>query len=144
MGFRFRKSINLGGGVKLNVSKKSVGLSAGVKGARVSVNSNGRKTTTVGLGNTGLSYTKSSNIINNNKVKGYKEIREVNTKTYSEKDIKRLKLNYKVYKISGIIFICLGLLLAIPASIFGILVALVGVGLIALSKGFKDILNNLS
>ena len=48
MGFRFRKSVKIAPGVRLNIGKKSVGISAGVKGARVSVNSSGRKTTTVG------------------------------------------------------------------------------------------------
>lgn len=62
MGFRFRKSVKIAPGVRLNVGKKSVGISAGVKGARVSVNSNGRKTTTVGLPGTGLSYSKSEKI----------------------------------------------------------------------------------
>ena len=31
MGLRFRKSINLGGGLKLNFNKKSAGLSFGTK-----------------------------------------------------------------------------------------------------------------
>lgn len=57
MGLNFRKSVNLGNGVKLNVGKKSVGVSAGVKGARVSVNSSGRKTATFSLPGTGLSYS---------------------------------------------------------------------------------------
>lgn len=43
MGFRFRKSVKIAPGVRLNIGKKSVGISAGVKGARVSVNSSGRK-----------------------------------------------------------------------------------------------------
>ncbi|MCC0662535.1 MULTISPECIES: DUF4236 domain-containing protein [unclassified Clostridioides] len=60
MGFNFRKSINLGGGVKLNLGKKSVGISAGVKGARVSVNSKGRKSATLSIPGTGISYTKTS------------------------------------------------------------------------------------
>ena len=34
MGWQFRKSINLGKGFKLNISKSGVGLSGGVKGAR--------------------------------------------------------------------------------------------------------------
>lgn len=34
MGFRLRKSINLFPGLKLNLSKKGLGLSAGVKGLR--------------------------------------------------------------------------------------------------------------
>lgn len=57
MGLNFRKSINLGKGFKLNIGKKSVGISGGVKGARVSVNSSGRKTATFSIPGTGLSYT---------------------------------------------------------------------------------------
>ena len=60
MGFNFRKSINLGGGLKLNLGNKSVGISAGVKGARVSVNSKGRKSATLSIPGTGISYTKTS------------------------------------------------------------------------------------
>lgn len=59
MGLNFRKSVNLGNGVKLNLGKESVGVSAGVKGARVSVNSKGRKTATVGIPGSGVYYTKS-------------------------------------------------------------------------------------
>lgn len=62
MGFRFRKSVKIAPGVRLNIGKKSVGISAGVKGARVSVNSKGRVTKTVGLPGTGLSYTKTGKI----------------------------------------------------------------------------------
>lgn len=62
MSLRFRKSIGLGHGVKLNIGKKGVGISAGVKGARVSINSNGRKTTSVGIPGTGMSYVKSEKI----------------------------------------------------------------------------------
>ncbi|WP_260483819.1 DUF4236 domain-containing protein [Listeria farberi] len=35
MGIRLRKSINLGGGFRVNVSKSGIGYSWGVKGARV-------------------------------------------------------------------------------------------------------------
>jgi hypothetical protein len=62
MGFRFRKSFKIAPGVRVNVGKKSIGISAGVKGARVSVNSSGRKTTTVGLPGTSLSYSKTEKI----------------------------------------------------------------------------------
>ncbi len=62
MGLRFRKSFKIAPGVRVNVSKKSVGISAGVKGARVSVNSSGRTTKTVSLPGTGLSYTKTGKI----------------------------------------------------------------------------------
>lgn len=62
MEFRFRKSFKIAPGVRVNVGKKSIGISAGVKGARVSVNSSGRKTTTVGIPGTGLSYQKTEKI----------------------------------------------------------------------------------
>ena len=58
MGFRFRKSFKLAPGVRLNLSKKSMGLSFGGKGARLSVNSSGRKTASVGVPGTGVSYSK--------------------------------------------------------------------------------------
>lgn len=59
MSIRFRKSINLGGGLKLNFNKKSAGLSFGTKGARFSMNSDGRKTTSIGIPGTGIYWTKS-------------------------------------------------------------------------------------
>ena len=54
MGIRFRKSVRLGKGVRFNVSSRSVGMSFGVRGARYSVNSSGRRTTSVGIPGTGL------------------------------------------------------------------------------------------
>lgn len=60
MGLRFRKSIKLAKGVNLNIGKKSVGLSVGGKGARYSINSSGRRTTTVGIPGSGLSYSHTS------------------------------------------------------------------------------------
>lgn len=60
MGLRFRKSFKILPGVKLNLGKKSAGVSAGTTGAHYSVNSSGRKTSTVGIPGTGLSYSKSS------------------------------------------------------------------------------------
>lgn len=66
MGFRFRKSINLGPGMKINFNKRSVGVSFGKKGMRYSVNSNGRSTASVGIPGTGLYYTKTNNSHSNN------------------------------------------------------------------------------
>lgn len=62
MATRFRKSIKVAPGVRLNVSKKSVGLSAGTKGAHISVNSSGRVTKSVGIPGTGVSHVSSSTI----------------------------------------------------------------------------------
>ena len=61
MGFRFRKSVKIAPGVRMNFGKKGVGMSFGTKGARVSVNSSGRSRATVGIPGTGLSYSTSLN-----------------------------------------------------------------------------------
>lgn len=54
--FRLAKSVKLGKGVRLNLSKTGIGISAGVPGARYSVHSSGRRTTSVGVPGTGVSY----------------------------------------------------------------------------------------
>lgn len=54
----YRKSKNIGGGVRLNTGKKSIGLSAGVKGARVSINSKGRMGLSLGIPGTNFRYRK--------------------------------------------------------------------------------------
>lgn len=56
MGVRFRKSVNLGGGFKINISKSGVGYSWGTKGFRVTKKSTGGTRTTASIYGTGLSY----------------------------------------------------------------------------------------
>ncbi|HBM3505139.1 TPA: DUF4236 domain-containing protein, partial [Listeria monocytogenes] len=56
MGIRLRKSINLGGGFRVNVSKSGVGYSWGVKGARITKKANGNTRTTFSIPGTGISY----------------------------------------------------------------------------------------
>ena len=56
MGMRFRKSFKIAPGVKFNVNKKSVGMTFGGKGVHYTVNSSGRRTTSVGVPGTGLYY----------------------------------------------------------------------------------------
>lgn len=60
MGLRYRKSIKIAPGVRLNINKKSASISVGGKGLRYTVNSNGRKTKTVGIPGTGISYSETS------------------------------------------------------------------------------------
>jgi len=56
MGFRFRKSINFGGGFRINLSKSGVGYSWGMKGMRWTKMANGRNRSTYSIPNTGLAY----------------------------------------------------------------------------------------
>lgn len=60
MGFRLYKSVKLGKGVRLNLSKTGVGISAGVGGVRQSIHSSGRSVRTVGLPGSGMYYRKDS------------------------------------------------------------------------------------
>jgi tetratricopeptide (TPR) repeat protein len=59
LGFRMRKSLKIAPGVRLNVSPRSIGMSAGTAGARMSVNSSGRVTRTLGIPGTGIFHTSS-------------------------------------------------------------------------------------
>lgn len=56
MGFRFQKRIKVLPGITLNLSKKGVSTSVGVKGARATVG-HGQTRITAGLPGTGLSHT---------------------------------------------------------------------------------------
>jgi len=56
MGFRFRKSIKLFPGVKLNLSKSGISTSIGVPGATINIGKRGARGT-VGIPGTGVSYS---------------------------------------------------------------------------------------
>lgn len=56
MSLRFRRSVQIAPGVKLNLTKTGLGLTAGVRGAHYSVNTSGRVTRSVGIPGTGLYY----------------------------------------------------------------------------------------
>ena len=58
MGFRFRKSINLGKGFRINLSKSGIGYSVGGKGFRLTKKANGGYRETYSLHGTGLSWIK--------------------------------------------------------------------------------------
>lgn len=60
MGFRYRKSINLGGGFRINLSKSGIGYSWGVKGYRVTRTAKGATRHTMSIPGTGISYVQES------------------------------------------------------------------------------------
>jgi hypothetical protein len=60
MGLRFRKSFKIAPGIRMNVGKKGVGVSFGGPGLRYTIHSSGRKTSTVGIPGSGLSYSTTS------------------------------------------------------------------------------------
>ena len=60
MGIRFRKSIKIAPGIKMNINKNSTSFTAGGKGIHYTVNSKGKTTKSVGIPGTGISYTETS------------------------------------------------------------------------------------
>lgn len=60
MGLRFRKSVKIAPGVKVNLNKKSTSVTFGGKGVHRTISSTGKKTTSVGLPGSGAYYTSSS------------------------------------------------------------------------------------
>ena len=60
MGVRYRKSIKIAPGVRVNLGKKSASVSVGGKGYRKTFSTTGRTTTSVGIPGSGLSYTTTS------------------------------------------------------------------------------------
>ena len=65
MGLRYRKSINLGGGFRINLSKSGIGYSWGVKGYRVTKTAKGTIRTTASIPGTGISYVHETGNANN-------------------------------------------------------------------------------
>ena len=60
MGLRFRRTLKIAPGLRLNFNKNSVGLSIGPRGAKYTINSSGRRTASVGIPGSGLYYTEST------------------------------------------------------------------------------------
>lgn len=56
MGFRFKKSFNIGKHFKINLSKSGIGYSFGVKGFRIGKTAKGKTEKTLSLPGSGLSY----------------------------------------------------------------------------------------
>ena len=101
MGLRFRKSIKIAPGIKLNISNKSTGISVGGKGARISVNSKGRVTKSVGLPGTGISYVETSKIGSSKKKKA--ATGEVHIPTFEKANVSNASPKVSMIRILGII-----------------------------------------
>jgi hypothetical protein len=107
MGFRFRKSVRLGG-VRINFSKSGVGYSIGTKGARITKTANGRTRTSVGIPGTKIGYVSETS----NKRKGKNENNSVSASA-------TIKPSYALgvfYRIASVIITLPGLLLAIAVN----------------------------
>lgn len=88
MGFQFRKSFSPIKGVRINLSKNGISTSVGVSGARVSLNSKGKITSTLSVPGTGLYYT-----TNHSKKQRQTKNTELQKEDNMTEEINRLKQN---------------------------------------------------
>ncbi len=135
MGFRFRKSINLGLGFKVNLSKSGIGYSWGVPGYRITKTAKGRTRKTYSIPGTGIGYVeessnkikKESPVVNNQKqnlqktdsgtvydAKKFSEVEEVETgklKNFQPAEYKDFlrKINLRIFLKNLSLFLFIGL-----------------------------------
>lgn len=79
MAFRFRKSKSIFPGVRLNLTPKGFGISAGTRGMRVSRSATGQKSVSAGIPGSGISYRK--RIRNKNLSKSEEQVQEIPSST---------------------------------------------------------------
>ncbi|RIE11530.1 DUF4236 domain-containing protein [Candidatus Cryosericum hinesii] len=60
MGFRFRRTIRILPGVRLNINKGSLSVSVGPRGLKHTISTNETRTNTIGIPGSGLFYSERS------------------------------------------------------------------------------------
>ena len=98
MGFRYRKSIRLGGGFRINISGSGIGYSWGVPGYRITKTANGKIRQTASIPGTGLSYSTEESLHKSARRNTAKEspyidtevIQSVDRENYKDSDFKAL------------------------------------------------------
>lgn len=115
MGMRFRKSINLGGGARVNISKSGIGGSIGGKGYRYTKKANGGTRNTISIPGTGISYVKESGSKSKKKSAEVKAIPQERIENHVE-----FAFFWIIYRVMGFITFPLGLLLLLVEPLTGI------------------------
>ncbi len=111
MGLRFRKSVKIAPGVRVNMGKKSASISVGTKGARHTISTTGKRTTSVGIPGTGISHVTTTTSSKKHKA-GKGAPSEATAPQHSP----------RTYKASGIILLvvtAVALLIGLPTLAFG-------------------------
>ena len=159
MGFRLRKSINLGG-ARINLSKSGVGYSFGTKGMRITKCANGRTRKTVGIPGTGISYVSESGKskkrdYNENKVKKVEKseiiaisankaiVRDYALDT--EKEVSKAVITFMNYIVRFSAYMCIafGLLFTLIIPILGLFFIALGILFLGGSRQYKQTLKDM-
>lgn len=157
MGFRLRKSINLGG-ARINLSKSGVGYSFGAKGMRITKCANGRTRNTVGIPGTGISYVSESGKAKREVERKEKQIKKSEIIAVSakraiirdyalDKELKVSKagivfMNYMV-RFAAYMCIAFGLLFTIIIPILGLFFIALGMLFLGGSRQYKQALKDM-
>lgn len=129
MGWRFRKSVKIAPGVRVNFGKKSTSVSVGGKGYRKTFSSTGKTTTTVGIPGTGLSYSTTENAKKKQSANtSNRTVKKPTSKTYKKSGI--------ILQVLSVILFVLGLLLALVMPV-GFVAALFAVFLFIMGRKYK-------
>lgn len=147
MGLRFRKSVKIAPGVKLNIGKKSVGVSVGGKHGGVSFNSKSGARARISAPGTGLSYSTSlssgkkrnSKKANISSGSTYKPITNKKLSDYSKKSQNRFAV---VYIVLGILCVLMGAGVATISILFGVI--LISFGTLITISGIAILKKNKS
>lgn len=98
MGFNMRKSFKIAPGVRVNVGKKSMGISVGCRGARYSVNSKTGARATVGIPGTGISYSTNLKNHNSNAYSRNAELRKLEKEREKLQELERNRLEVELFE----------------------------------------------
>lgn len=91
MGIRYRKSLNLGGGFRINISKSGIGYSWGAPGYRITHTASGKTRKTVSIPGTGISHVTESSSKNKTNAHIGKEIECIDITEVKSGDIENFK-----------------------------------------------------
>lgn len=103
MGTRYRKSINLGGGFRINISKSGIGYSWGTKGYRVTKTANGKTRKTYSIPGTGLSYVEEQKNHQSQNSYQYSKNQNKSFNSYDEQELSKISIekyndeNYEIF-----------------------------------------------
>lgn len=154
MGFRLRKSINLGG-ARINLSKSGVGYSVGAKGMRITKCANGRTRKTVSIPGTGISYVSESGKAKRKVERKEKQIKKSEIIAVSankaiirdyafDREIKvnkaTIALMTYLIRVCAWFSIAFGLLFMLISAILGLFFILIGLLLLHGSRQYKQAL----
>lgn len=135
MGWRFRKSVKIAPGVRVNFGKKSTSVSVGGKGYRKTFSSTGKVTTSVGIPGSGLSYVTTENT--KKKQSGTNKQNSSAYSTQKKPSAKSYRTCGTILQILAPVLFVLSLMLALVMPVVGIVFSLFAIFLFIMGRKYK-------